>query len=71
MFCAWSLFCFEVLSPFYFCNHLPDEERAGCFTLFVCLLVFCVSSSRCHGLVPGIGLQCVVVAFPGHNKVIL
>ena len=29
-----------------------EEGRAGCFALFVMWLsVFCVSSSRCHGLV--------------------
>ena len=27
-----------------------QEESAGCFTLIVFLLIFCVSSSRCHGL---------------------
>ena len=26
------------LCPFWFCNHLDGEERAGCFALFVLLL---------------------------------
>ena len=43
--------------PFYFCNHLAEEERAGCFALIayfdvMLLLVLCVpASSRCLGLV--------------------
>ena len=24
-----------VLSPFYFCNHLEEEEKAGCFATIV------------------------------------
>ena len=28
------MFCY----PFLFCNHLDREERAGCFTLFICLM---------------------------------
>ena len=37
---------------FWFRNHLAEEERVGCFTLIVLWLsVFCVSSSRCLGLV--------------------
>ena len=34
----WSLFCII----FYFCNHLAEEERAGCFTLIAFLLCVCV-----------------------------
>ena len=45
------------ISFFYVCNHLAEEERAGCFTFIVFLLPFgclcsiCVSSSWCLGLV--------------------
>ena len=52
-----GLFWYAVLNkcPFYFCKHLDEEDRAACFTykctLIVWLLVFCVSSSRCHGMV--------------------
>ena len=41
-------------SPFKFCNYLTEEERAGCFAcLFdvMWLLVFCVSSLLCCGLI--------------------
>ena len=35
VFCVLYLFCCAVLSVLtdQFCNHLPGEERAGCFTL--------------------------------------
>ena len=29
-----------------FCNHLAEEETAGCFTFNCTLAVFCVSSSQ-------------------------
>ena len=28
------------LCPFYFCNHLEEEEKAGCFAIFV-LQMYC------------------------------
>ena len=48
-----ALFFYAVFNdddcPFYFCNHLDGEERAGSSTLIVffisCDLVFCGSSS--------------------------
>ena len=48
----------KVLVLFLFCNHLDEEEGAGCFTLnsvlaVVWLSVSCVSSMLCHGLVCG------------------
>ena len=39
------LLCVTVY-PFWFCNHLDGEERAGCFTLFV----FLVSCDCCVAL---------------------
>ena len=30
---SWSWFCNKVL----FCNHLAEEEEAGCFTLIACV----------------------------------
>ena len=29
------VFVFITLCPFYFCNHLDEEERAGCFAFIV------------------------------------
>ena len=42
---------FLLISAFLFCNHHAEEEKAGCFTLYVFLLLcgylsFCVLS---HG----------------------
>ena len=47
-------------------NHLAEEERAGCFTLAVFLLScdFWCSVSLPRG--PCVGLQCVIMTFPGH-----
>ena len=43
---------------------IGEEERAGCFTLILLLLsMFCFSLS----LMPWIGLQSVIAAFPGHT----
>ena len=38
----YVLLCIN-LCPLEFCNHLDEEERAGCFTLFVFLV-----SHDCH-----------------------
>ena len=44
------------LCPFYFCNHLDGEERAGCFAWFVLL----VSRDCCVALPHGVmGLSAV------------
>ena len=59
---VWSLFCNAVL-PFYFCNHLDGEKRAGCFNSVVFLMSVAVSvlcTASC------VGLQCEVVVFPCH-----
>ena len=32
------LFCYAFLCPFEFCNHLDEEERAGCFALIIFLM---------------------------------
>ena len=49
-----SVFVFVLLCitlcPFYFCNHLKEEEEAGCFA-FIALQMFCGASPRCRRLV--------------------
>ena len=54
---------------FHFCNHLADEEIAGCFTLIVFLLaLLIVFGALCLFLtVSWVGMQCVIVAFSGHT----
>ena len=36
---VFNLLCIT-LCPFYFCNHLEDEEKAGCFAIIV-LQMYC------------------------------
>ena len=55
---VYVLLCIS-LCPFKFCNHLEEEERAGCIdfnclTDFLLLLMLCDFSSRCRGLVGGV-----------------
>ena len=49
--------------PFELCNHLAEEERAGCFTLIVLLCHLTVIVLSLFLMVPWVGLQCVIVAF--------
>ena len=47
---------FIALCPFWFCNHIDEEEKAGCFAIIVFRMsCYCKrpvgSSSRCRGLV--------------------
>ena len=47
-----------------FCIHLAGEERVSWFTF----IVFLISCVLCLFLtVPLVGLQCVIVEFPGHT----
>ena len=58
---AFVLLCIT-LCPFWFCNHLEEEERAGCFA-------FIVLRMSCYFLmVPWVGLRCVIMVFPDHTN---
>ena len=47
------------------CNHKAEEERVGCFTLIVFLLL---CGCQCLlVMVPWVGLWSVIVAFPDHT----
>ena len=51
------------LFPFYFCNHLEEEEKAGCFAVIV-LQMYCYFNVLWFFLsVPWVGLQCVILVF--------
>ena len=50
-------FVMNYLVPFQVFNHLDGEERAGCFTLLRCSVVFP------HAAMPLVSLQCVIVLF--------
>ena len=63
---VFVLLCIS-LCPFQFCNHLEEEEKAGCFPSIVLQM-----SCYCNVLwlfltVPWVGLQCVSVVFPDHT----
>ena len=54
-------------------NHLDGEERAGCFN-FNFILMSCdmtVGVLWLFLMVPWVGLQCVIVVFPGHTRLLL
>ena len=53
-----------------FCNHLEEEEKAGCFAIIV-LQIYCYykcSVALPHGAVDG--LQYVIVVFPHHTHLL-
>ena len=61
--------CYALLSGLSLLQS-PDRGRiAGCFTLVIFLLaLFLVLGSLCLFLtLSWVGLQCVIVAFPGHT----
>ena len=51
------------LCPFYVCNNLDEEERAGCFA-FIVLGIVTVSVMWLFLIILWAGLQCVIVVFP-------
>ena len=60
-------FAMHYLVAFQFCNHLVKEEIAGYFT-FIVFLLLSVFGALCLFLtVSLVGLQCVIMAFPGHT----
>ena len=63
-------FAMHYFVAFHFCNHLAQEEIAGCCTLIVFLqALLVVLGALCLFLtVSRFGLQCVIVAFPGHTN---
>ena len=55
---------------FLVCNHLEEEERAGCFA-FIVLRMSCYCKCSVNLLVvPWIGLRCVIVVFPDHTHLL-
>ena len=47
------------------------QERAGCFTVLVFLMVVTVTVMWLFLTVPWAGLQCVFVVFPDHTHLLL
>ena len=65
--------CYALLSGLSLLQSSGQGRVAGCFTLIVFLLeLFLVFGVPCLFLtVPWVGLQCVIVAFPGHTYLFL
>ena len=62
-------FAMHYLVAFHLCNHLAKEQIAGSFTSIIFLLaLLIVFGTLCLFLTMSwVGLQCVIVAFPGHT----
>ena len=63
--------------PFFFCNHLDREERAGYFTLIVFLtylLTYLLMSYDCYCSVAlphgAVGWSAVALVFPDHTHLL-
>ena len=52
------------------CDHLAGEQRAGCFTCFVFVVVVAVIVLCLILSVPWVDLQYMIVAFPGHTHLL-
>ena len=66
---VFVLLCITLCS-FLFCNHLEEEEKAGCFVIIVLQMYFYY---RCAVALPRgavVGLQCVIVVFPDHTHLL-
>ena len=54
---------------FLVCNHLADLERVGCYILLIVLLSHGCLCYVSLGAMLGIGLQSLIVSFPGYIHV--
>ena len=64
-----SVFVFVLLCITLFCNHLEEDERAGCLA-FIVLQMSCYC--KCSVTLPhgAVCLQCVIVVFPDHTHLL-
>ena len=62
-------FVMQYSVPFLDCNHLTEEERAGCFTVIVFLLP---CGCTCYMSLPRGTMRSwsLTVAFPGHTHLL-
>ena len=61
-----SSLIYTTLCPFYFCNHLEEEERAGCLAFIVLQCLVTVNILWLFLMVPRVCLQYMIVVFPDH-----
>ena len=71
MFCVRHSFVLHYIVSFLFCNHLEEEEGAGCFAFIVLRMSRYHNCSLLFLTVPWDGLQCVLVVFPDHTHLLL
>ena len=74
--CVSSVFVFVLLCitlcPFWFCNHLEEEERELVALLSLsCKCVVAIGLLWLLLAVPWVGLRCVFVVFPGHTVLLI
>ena len=64
-FCVWSLLCYAVIRVLagVTINHIDEEERAGCFTLYLSSQCLVNVSVLWFLAMPWVGLHCYVVVF--------
>ena len=63
---VFVLLCFT-LCALEFCNHLEEEEKAGCFAIIVYRCIVTIIVMWLFLTVPLVGLQYVIVVFPDHT----
>ena len=63
------LFVNQCCVSYQFCNHLAEEERTGCFTLIASWCLVTVNVLWFSLAMPWVGLQCVILVFPGHTQI--
>ena len=69
VFFVFVLLCI-IVSPFLFCNHFEEEERACCFALLFCGCLVTVNVLWLFLAVPWVCLRCVIVVFPDHTHLL-
>ena len=59
------------LCPFYFCNHLDEEERDGCSAIIIFRMSFyCKLPVAFPHVAVGGSAVCVIVVFPDHTHLL-
>ena len=65
---------YNTLCPFLLCSHLDWKERVASFTLIVFLITrdcYCsIAFPHCVCVCGGVGLQCMIVVFPGQTDLL-
>ena len=63
---VFDLLCIT-LCPLYFCNHIDEVERAGCFDTIVFQIFVTVRVLLLFLMTQVVGLPCLIVVFPDHT----